>query len=139
MDTTAASLLVKAFVDALNSHDPGRLLALLSDDYEATDVAEPEPQRGPGGARTSMERYMQAFPDLTITTQDTLLASDGAALVWTACGTHQGAWLHIPASGRRVCVRGMVLLRMHDGRITRATWLWDVAGALRDLKLLPRL
>lgn len=139
VDARTPAALAGALFDALNSHEFDRVLPLISDDYVAVDVADARPQRGPGGLRSAIERYTLAFPDLIIEADEVVTCGDDIALLWTARGTHQGPWLNIPATGRQVRVRGMALLRTRDSRITQATWVWDVAGALRDLGLLPRL
>jgi hypothetical protein len=47
--------------------------------------------------------------------------------------------MNIPATGRRVEVRGASFLTIEAGKVTRATMLWDVAGMLRGIGLLPDL
>ena len=47
--------------------------------------------------------------------------------------------MHIPPTGLRVSVLGTSLVALHGGKIRRALRIWDLAGLLRDLKLLPEL
>jgi hypothetical protein len=52
---------------------------------------------------------------------------------------HAGSFLQIPATNRSVTVRGISMLSVRDGKITRGIHLWDLAGLLRDVNLLPNL
>jgi len=47
--------------------------------------------------------------------------------------------LNIPATGRAVRVRGLSMMTMADGRIKRTCLVWNLAGLLRTLGLLPEL
>ncbi|WP_343424817.1 ester cyclase [Candidatus Amarolinea dominans] len=58
---------------------------------------------------------------------------------WTARGTHLGTLMNIPASGRHVTVRGVSTFTLQEGQITKADFIWDVAGLLRAIGLLPEL
>ena len=67
------------------------------------------------------------------------MQGERAVLIWTAEGTHLGALMNIPASGRMVTVRGVATFTLQNGAISRATYIWDVAGLLRGIGLLPEL
>ena len=47
--------------------------------------------------------------------------------------------MNIPATGRAVRVCGVSLLTIVDGQIRQARHIWDVAGMLRNIGLLPAL
>ena len=59
--------------------------------------------------------------------------------MWTARGTRRGPLLNIPATGRQVEVRGVSVLTYRERKLFRALYLWDLAGLLRDIGLLPSL
>lgn len=126
-------------LDAWNSHDANRVSEFYAPDYEGVDVAQPFPQRGQDGLRQMLARYWQAFPDIQFHNDETILEGDRVALVWSARGTHQGALLNIPPTGRVVTIRGVSVLMLDKGLIARATYIWDMAGLLRAIGLLPEL
>jgi steroid delta-isomerase-like uncharacterized protein len=127
------------FVEAWNAHDPDRLLALHAPDYQGVDVARPHPLRGLEALRHSVEEDLAAFPDVRFSADEVVAQGDRLALSWTATGTHLGPLMRIPATGRRVQVRGICLLTLKGGKVHRAVSVWDVAGMLRALRLLPEL
>jgi steroid delta-isomerase-like uncharacterized protein len=131
--------LVRQLVEAWNAHDVESVVALYADDFVGVDVAEREPQRGPSSMRASYEQYVQAFPDLVLTLHETIVQDDRVAVVWTVRGTHNGSILRIPATARAVEVRGMSAFTVRDGKFVAATSIWDLAGLLRSLGLLPDL
>ena len=62
-----------------------------------------------------------------------------AQVVWVLSGTHKGTFLGIPATQREVEVCGFSHLEFAGGTLHRAMHLWDMAGLLRRLRLLPDL
>jgi hypothetical protein len=47
--------------------------------------------------------------------------------------------MHIPPTGRKIAVRGISVLTIENGKITRGLYVWDAAGLLRTIGLLPEL
>lgn len=131
--------LVRELLQAWNAHDIDRAVTYYSADYEGVDVAQAAPQRGPEGIRDMLSLYMRAFPDLHFTEEATIVQGEQVAMFWTAQGTHQGALMNIPPTGRSIQVRGVSLLTLSDGKVARALYIWDVAGLLRGIGLLPEL
>lgn len=131
--------LIAQLVASWNSHDPDRVAAWYTEDCYGLDVAIAKPQIGRQGVRRMFEAYYQAFPDLEITPDDIIVADGRVALFWTARATHLGPILNIPASGRRVTARGVNRLVLEGGQVCETLTIWDVAGMLRGLGLLPDL
>ena len=61
------------------------------------------------------------------------------AIAWVAEGTHQGPIMNIPPTGRRMEIRGVSIIDVQDGLIVRGQYIWDLAGMLRHMGLLPEL
>ncbi len=131
--------LVEDLLDAWNAHDTGRITTFYAPEYEGVDVGEAEPQRGPQAISRSVDRYLRAFPDLRFVEEDVVIQGDRAVVVWTAHGTHGGKLMHIPPTGRKIAVRGISVLTIENEKITRGLYVWDAAGLLRAIGLLPEL
>ncbi len=127
------------FLDACNQHDLKQLVTFFADDYEGVDVAQAVPHRGVSGVIDSLAGYFRAFPDIQISPEQAIVEGDCAVLLWTAYGTHRGMLMHIPPTGRPVNLHGVLILTFVEDKIHRAHYLWDVAGLLRNLGLLPEL
>jgi steroid delta-isomerase-like uncharacterized protein len=131
--------LVRDLLEAWNVHDPERIQSFYAQQYEGVDVGQAKPQRGPQDVSRLVNRYLQAFPDLRFVGEDVVVQGNRAALVWTAHGTHAGELMRIPPTGRNIAVRGTSVLTVENGKVTRGLYIWDVAGLLRSIGLLPEL
>jgi steroid delta-isomerase-like uncharacterized protein len=131
--------LVTDLLAAWNAHDLDLMVSFYAPDYEGVDVAFALPRRGREDIRQTMTLYLQAFPDLHVTLESLVIQDNRAALAWIGRGTHQGRLMNIPPTGREVKIRGTTFFTIHDNQITHGLFVWDVAGALRAIGLLPEL
>jgi steroid delta-isomerase-like uncharacterized protein len=124
---------------AWDSHNIENILSYYSPDYEGSDVGRSEPVKGHQGLRAMLENYWKAFPDLRFAVTNTVVQGCQVVSVWRAGGTHQGPIMNIPATGRKIEVRGVSIIEVKDGLVVRGQYIWDLAGLLRALGLLPEL
>jgi steroid delta-isomerase-like uncharacterized protein len=129
--------IVRQFIDeALNQGDVEGARRFVWE-----DVVEqvPFPGQGPGlaGLQDVLRAMRAAFPDLHWSVEEQLADGDRVLtrFVWT--GTHRGAFLGVPATGRRVSVWGMVIDRLVEGRIKDTRILMDTLGLMTQLGALP--
>lgn len=130
---------VQQLTRAWNSHQIKEVLPYYAEEYEGMDVGSPKPQHGTTGLTDMLTTYWKAFPDLQFSLQNTIAEDDRIALTWTAEGTHQGPILNIPPTGHKVQINGVSILHIREGQVVRAQYIWDLAGMLRSLGLLPQL
>jgi steroid delta-isomerase-like uncharacterized protein len=124
---------------AWNSHDIEKALSFYSTEYIADDVSQASLLRGHEGLRAMLESYWRAFPDLEFAVTDMLIEGSRVAIVWVAAGTHRGTIMNIPPTGHKVEVRGVSIIDVENGLIVRGQYIWDLAGMLRHMGLLPEL
>lgn len=134
-----ASRLGSRLVEAWNAHDPDQIALLHAPDFTGVDVGVAFPIRGRPGAQRAAAAYLRAFPDLHFVVERMVAAGDQVVLMWKARATHRGEVMSIPATNRVVDVQGVWVLTVLGEQIERATCVWDVAGMLRGLGLLPDL
>jgi steroid delta-isomerase-like uncharacterized protein len=138
--TAIAETLAKGLVDAWNEHDAEKVQSFYTPDCIERDIAMRDAQHGSDSIRKLMKYYLRAFPDVRVTIEEVISnGDDRAVLVWTWEGTHQGRFMNIPATGRRVQVRGTTIITVCNERVHLVDRIWDVAGLLRGLGLLPEL
>jgi steroid delta-isomerase-like uncharacterized protein len=130
---------IQNLTDAWNSHDMEVVLPYYSEDYEGVDVSEPQLQRGHEAVKEMLLRYWRAFPDLQFTVENTVAEENRIAVSWRAEGTHKGPIMNIPPTGHKVEVRGVSIIEVENGLIVRGQYVWDMAGMLRHMGLLPEL
>ncbi len=87
-----------------------------------------------GGPET-IERFVRdlrsAFPDLVVEVE--ILATQGDKVAWvrTHRGTHKGDFMGVPASGRQVIWRDMLVTRYEAGKIAEEWAVSDLGERLR--------
>src|SRR5687768_6290258 len=131
--------MAEKLIDAWNSHEPERVITLYSPEYAGLDVAQAAPHIGLEGLRNMFALYWRAFPDLHFTLKQSVAEDDLLSIFYQAQGTHRGPILNIPATGCRIDVQGAGLHHLLDGKIVHSLYIWDTAGMLRAMKLLPEL
>ena len=124
---------------ALNAHDLERVQALHAEDFTGFDTGRPTPIVGTAEIRKILMHTFAGLPDFRVQVADFIGDGSRIATRWRAEGTHRGVLLHIPATQRRVSFEGYTVLTVQDGCIKSSHTLWDMAGLLRQLGLLPAL
>ena len=124
---------------AWNSHEIEKVLSFYASECTSDDVGQASLLRGREGLRVMLDMYWRGFPDLQFKVTDTVVQDSRLAIAWLAEGTHQGTMMNIPPTGRKVQVRGISIIDVKDGLVVRGQYVWDLAGMLRHLGLLPEL
>ena len=105
------------------------------------DVVEqvPLPGQGPGleGLNDILRGMRSAFPDLHFAVEEQITEGDKVLTRFEWTGTHQGAFIGIPPTGRPVKVWGMVIDRLEGGRIKDTRILMDMLGLMIQLGVFP--
>lgn len=95
----------------------------------------PGPGQGPGrdGVVSFFSQVRQAFPDWRVEVRDLVAQDDRVVARLTADVTHRGPFLGMGATGRRVRVRVIDILRFEGGRVVER---W---GERNDLEIVQQL
>jgi len=123
----------------INEGRPDAAVRLLADSYEGRNVPLGTTVCGREDVRKSLETLLHAFPDLSIRIHGILDGSDSLVLYWSATGTHRGDFERIPATGRETTASGSSLFHFDGAVILDGLHVWDFAGLLRSMRLLPAL
>jgi steroid delta-isomerase-like uncharacterized protein len=136
MDHTAHKTIVRSLFDQVLNR--GRFEMI--DDCFADDFVEHNPAPGQGSGRAGVKQRVQAlreaFPDVKFVVDEIVGENDVVAARYRWEGTHSGTFLGIPATGRRVAVRGMDFYRFKNGRVSEH---WDNMDELAMLTQLGDL
>ena len=136
MSTTVAENLevVHRWASLVNSGDIDAAVACLAPDFAGYFTGMAEPVRGPEGFKQMYMYFIKpSFPDQHITIEEELAVGDrvGVQVSWTA--THQGPFLGIPATGKRIVVAGTGIFRVADGMIAEEWMQEDFLGIYQQL------
>lgn len=138
-NTAIARRAYEVLSQALRTGNMATLDAL--DEIIAADAVDhnPAPGQGPGleGIKQAFAEFRAAFPDLHFDLEDVVAEGDKAACRVTIRGTHRGSHHGIPASGRRIKLTGIDLLRIADGKIVERWGEFDDADLLKQIGAPP--
>ena len=131
------SAVVERFVSEVINQ--GRLE--IADEIVALDFVELDPlpgqRQGREGLKEVIAMMRAGFPDIHWATEETVEQGEKVVSRFTWTGTHKGTFLGIPATGKSVRVKGVVIDRVVGGKMTDSRILMDTLGMLQQLGVVP--
>jgi len=113
----------------------------VADEIVALDFVELDPlpgqKQGREGLKEVIAMMRAAFPDIHWVTEETVEQGEKVVSRFTWTGTHRGAFLGIPATGKSVSVKGVVIDRVVGGKMTDSRILMDSLGLMYQLGVMP--
>ena len=100
---------------------------LLADDAKIHGLRSPDggDVGGPTEFRVMHKAFREAFPDMQIDVEDTLVEGDRIAFRCTVRGTHKGAAFGLDATGKPILFNGMGFAVVRNGQIAEAWNTFD--------------
>lgn len=95
--------------------------------------AFPGQDPGPGGVRDLVATFRKGFPDLHGTLNHVLSEGDMVSTHLTMRGTHDGDFMGIPPSGRKISANGMGLYRIENNKIIESWVMFDSADLIQQI------
>jgi steroid delta-isomerase-like uncharacterized protein len=133
----AAALIRRWFDEVWNKGMAETIDELFPEEAVMWGVGRPEDSSL--GATVFKEFYRamrSACPDAKIVLDQVVQQDDTAFARWTATMTHTGDGLGMPATHKKIEIRGMSACRVRDGKIMEGWNLWDQIGMARQLGVL---
>lgn len=137
--TTKAKTLGQQIIDAWNSRTDEEIVSFYSPAYVVEDITAGRIREGWEGLKQWTQSVFTAFPNLKYTLITDIEQDNKLVLHWLAKGNHQGPLMKIPATGKNVFIHGMSVLHLENGKVIRGQVMWDLAGVLRQIGLLPEI
>jgi steroid delta-isomerase-like uncharacterized protein len=127
-----------------NTHDADQLLSFCTEDIRWSDPVLPETIQGGEPIKEFLASTWRGFPDLRFEVVGKPFvqpAEEAAALHWRVQGTMLGPIEPpgIAPTGARVEGDGVDLYGFRDGLLSEYTAVYDLAGWMRAMGLLPEL
>jgi steroid delta-isomerase-like uncharacterized protein len=123
--------------DLINAGDIEGFGALLADDFvEHEEIPGLEPSKQ--GVMAFFRMWRAAFPDMRMDVQDVVAGGDKVVFRARASGTHEGEFLGVPATGKRIDVQLIDIIRFDDDGLAHEHWgLFDTMTMMQQLGVVP--
>ena len=128
--------IVREFIDEILNRQRVELMdKLLASDYKLYFPGAPEPL-----TRETFPQFIAAFPtafpDFQIAVETLVAEGDDVAVRFVLKGTHNGEFMGVPATSRKVQVPGHVFYRLQEGKIVEDRPIFDRALMLEQLGVM---
>ena len=122
---------------SINAGDVDAFDEVLAEDFvEHEETPGLAPTRD--GVKAFFSMYIAAFPDLRMEPEDVLVSGDKVVARVRATGTHQGEFLDMPPTGKRVDVQLIDIIRFGEDGLAREHWgVFDTMAMMQQLGAIP--
>lgn len=105
-------------------------------DKNITLLMEPENVVGIEAVKDYYNNYLDGFSDIEFTMKKVFGQKDNLVKHWNFKGTHTGEFFGIPATGKKVDLDGITIIKMKDGKIAQEQDFFDNMAFLSQLGLV---
>ena len=127
------NMVAQNWIDGWNSTDSEKLVAAFTPDGVYEDVAFGITKKGSVELRDLHEFFHNAVGSLYIKLVDTHVSNGHGTIEWVFGGTDKDVF----KTGKPFAVRGVSVIDVVDGRISRNLDYYDVAAIMRQVGVLP--
>ena len=128
---------LRQLYDAINAHDLDAVAAVMADDFvDHEEIPGLEPTKE--GALEFFRQTIAAFPDVRFEAEDVLVDGDKVVARARFTGTHEGDFMGVPASGRRVDIALIDIIRFGDDGLAHDHWgVMDALAMMQQVGAIP--
>jgi steroid delta-isomerase-like uncharacterized protein len=121
------------WVAAWNSHDPDKMLSAFTSDIFYEDVAFGEVSHNHAEFRKFAADEFEGVPDAELKVVRTSIHNGHGTIEWTFSGTDKGVY----KTGKKFTVRGVSVVDVRDGKISRCLDFYDTGTIMKQVGVLP--
>lgn len=94
-------------------------------------------RRGPREMKEHLSGWLKSFPDLRFHLEQMIAEGDRVVSLLVMEGTHQGSWMGISPTGKRVQIRMITIHRIANDKIVEDWVIVESLGLFQQLGMLP--
>ena len=138
----AAKHIIKRFVEELwNARRLGVADQIFSEDCVThqlrSGVLDEPGHRGPHEMKEHVSGWLMSFPDLRFTIEQMIAEGDRVVSQLVMEGTHQGTWMGISPTGKKLQIHMIVIHRIANSKIAEDWVLVESLGLFQQLGAVP--
>ena len=123
--------------EALNQGNISLIDELVAPNFVEHEELPPGAPAGREGVKHMFTGIRAAFPNLNVTIDDIIAEGDKVVVRSTWSGTHQGEFMGIPATGKRVSFAVFDIVRYANGKMVEHWGQMDNLSMLQQLGVVP--
>lgn len=128
----ANKALVRRFYEQISAGKVDVIDELVADDLiEHEEFPGLEPNKA--GVRSFFETMRAAFPDFEMTVEDMIAEGDKVFVRGTMTGTHEGEFLGVPPTSRKITVPMGDYVRFSNGQVVEHWGVTDTGAMMEQL------
>ena len=135
MSAENEALARRFFEEFCNGRDAAVADEIIARDYVAHGPQAP-PAEGPDGVKARVGVYQDAL-DGHWDVQEIHSMGDRVVVRWIGRGTHEAELMGVPATGAKIAVEAITILRIANGQIAEEWTVWDALGLLQQVGAVP--
>ena len=109
----------------------------MTSDYRFYDPQQAPDVVGPKAMADAVAVYQNQLEGHWQVEQILAAENDHVVVRWTGQGVHTAEVMGIPATGKRVSVAAISLLRIAEGKVAEHWCTWDTLGMLQQMGVVP--
>jgi len=137
MATEENKAVVRRFWEGFDAHNLDVWDEVCTTDFINHDPGLPTPDADLPTLKQSIEGLQAAFPDITSSEDDLIVAGDKVVMRRTLRGTHKGEFMGVAPTGKEMTFTGIWFARLTGGKIDEQWVQFDALGLLRQMGAIP--
>jgi predicted ester cyclase len=129
------ALVHRLFEEGVNQNKMSAADEIIAPNYVNHDFPAPAP--GLEGFKMVVGMFRAAFPDIRITIEDSLAEGDKVMTRGHFTGTHQGAFMGVPPTGKTMMLKFIDEWRFENGKAVENWVQLDMMGMMQQLGVIP--
>lgn len=133
----ANSALVKKFyAEVVNKGNVDLLDEILAENFIEHETM-PGQEPGREGVKQFFETFRTAFPDLKFDVERLIAKDDNVVAYLTISGTNKGEFMGMPATGKKINMKAIDIIRIKDGKVVEHWGVTDNLAMMQQLGAVP--
>ena len=130
-----SEIIRRGFEEGINQRNFACFDELIGENY--VNHSMPAPSPGPEGFRQVVQMFIAGFPDMQVTVEELIADGDSVATRGYWRGTHNGDFMGIPATGRKIDVPFIDWWRLENGKAVENWVQMDMMRMMQQLGMMP--
>jgi len=128
----ATESLLRRWLAAIRQRDIDGLVSMVAVDCDVEAMTSPG-MTGRDAIRRVYQEWFNAFPDVAVHAQDTIIEDDRGVMVLTIAGTDMGGFMGLPPTGKAFRMTAVLIFTVANGQVLRYRSVYDFTGLLAQV------